>query len=558
MKGITPGIRRASLATLLLSLLATLPAWSAERAWRRLDAAHYHVYSQLSDRETLAWARDFDQFIASFTGILRIDARDLPPLTVVLFARDKDFEPYKLRKPNGQTAQVAGQFVRQQTWSVIGMPGRAAADQQVRHTIFHEATHWLMSVDEARQPAWFSEGIAELLSTFEIQGKQVTWARPIDQHLGLLDGTGTQPLGQFLTQPGAIFDRDDRTDQFYAQSWAFTHFLLFSGDAARAQLLPRFLEVFKTRSGDATVDEVFGPNLPALEKEFRTYIQNAAYRYTATPAQPTPDLPAPVPASAASVEAALGFLALGARRDELARQHASRAIELDGSAPGGHELLAYLALDRAAYDEASRHAANALKGGSRDSTLYLMLADAFIHGPEAQLPDADRQRANLYEQAINLSPRRIEPYERLAESLFDVEKPREEDAKFLQRGLTVFPGNDWIRVGYAAVSYRLGHVDEGSQAAARALQAESTLKDSQRKFATGFLRSLALQPLTRDLTDAMDRQDVVAIQAAARRLLAEPDLPPDMRASLQRTLDSFDKPPAPPPPPARNAGKKKK
>lgn len=550
----------ASLATLLLALLTTLPAWSADRPWRRLDAQHYQVYSQLTDRETIAWTRDFDQFIASFTSILHIDARDLPPLKVVLFARDQDFDPYKAMKPNGQTAQVAGQFVRQQTWSVIGMAGRATADQEVRRTILHEATHWLMSVDESRQPAWFSEGIAELLSTFEIHGKQVTWARPIDYHLGLLDGTGVQPLRQFLTQPSAIFDRDDRTGQFYAQSWAFTHFLLFSGDAARAQLLPRFLEVFKTRSGDATVDEVFGAKLPALEKDFRTYIQNAAYRYSATPAQPTPTLPAPVPASAASVEAALGFLALGARREALARQHAARAVELDRAAPGGHELLAYLAMNEGKYDVASTHAANALQDGSRDSTIYMVLANAFIEGPQAQLPDADRQRANLYEQAINLNARRVQPYERLVESLFDVEKPTEEDAKFLKQGLAVFPGNDWIRVGHAAASFRLGRIDEGRESAARALQAGSTLKDSQREFATGFLRNLALEPLRKDLADAMDRQDAAATRTAAQRLLAQPDLPANMRSQLQGMLESIDKAPTPappPPPPPRSGGKKK-
>jgi hypothetical protein len=62
----------------------------------------------------------------------------------------------------------------------------------------------------------------------------------------------------------------------------------------------------------------------------------------------------------------------------------------------------------------------------------------------------------MYEKAINLDPRQLAAYVRLNEALFDVDKPRDEDAEFLNLGLRLFPGEDWLRVGKAVVDYLLG------------------------------------------------------------------------------------------------------
>ena len=240
-----------------LLALATSQVFAADRPWRMVVTPQYRLLSQLRDAETDDWMRNFDQFILSTSDVLQLKLKTLPPLTVVIFDRDKDYTPYKLLRPNGQTASVVGQFVRRPTWSMIGM-AHEKDNAELRTTLQHEATHWLMSADQARQPAWFAEGIAEMLSTFERHVNKVNWATPIGSHLALLHDSGTMPLAQFLTVPGAIFDRDDHTDLFYAQSWAFTHFLLLSGNPSHRELLSKFLNTFRTESGEATVNAVFG------------------------------------------------------------------------------------------------------------------------------------------------------------------------------------------------------------------------------------------------------------------------------------------------------------
>ncbi len=576
------------LLLLLFPLLVALPAAAAEKPWRTLATPRFQVFSQLTDQETNRWTSEFDQFIASMSGLLGIDPGALPPLTVVLFASDKSFTAYKPARPDGRTANVSGLFVRHPTWSVIGLANDSRGEV-LRQTIFHEATHWLMSADEGRKPAWFTEGIAELLSTFEQQGKQVSWARPLSNHLSTLEQVGITPLREFLVTPKAIFNRDDHTEKFYAQSWAFTHFLLFSDDPARAALASRFLETFKTHSGDATVDAVFGAQLPDIERAFKSYIAQAAFSYKAQPAKQVAAPPPLQPAIPAQAESALGFLAMGANRDDLARRHASKAIELDAAAPGGHEILAYLAAEARSAEEVKQHAEAALRNGSKDSDMFLLMGNSFISGQNGNQnrPDADRQRANLYASAIKLNPRRLASYERLTEAMFGVTNPTEEDARLLGLGMRAYPGEDWIRVGSAVVEFRLGRRAQAREIMGRALRSDSTLDGQQRPYADRIQRGWLYDTMNDEIRDAVGRRDLAAaravldkyrgaiagdpradtllqqidadlkrrelteslnsamranrpadVRAAADQLLALPNLPPAMRADLEKLRSS--------------------
>lgn len=522
---------------LWLALLVASPAPSAETAWRTLEAEHFRVLSQLGDRDTIAWARDFNQFIASMSGVLHIDPRRLPPLTIVLFARNRDFIPFMTVRPNGKTANISGLTARQPTWSVIAI-GPNPDRKGLRSTVYHEATHWLMSADEARRPAWYAEGTAVLFSTFEQVGRKVNLGKPPESRLQILDEQGMTPMREFLIRPGALFNHDDDTAQFYAQSWVFTHFLLYSGEPARVQLLNRFLEVYRTRSGEATVNEVIGTRLAALDKDFRNYASRETYEYSAIDAASIADPPPPVPASPAFIQSTLAFLAFGGGRFDLARQYAGKAIELAPYEPGGHEILAYLAVRDQAHDRVKIHAEAALRSGSRDSQMYMLLGQTFAEGANASQPGSLRQRIDLYERAIRLNPWRNEPYEQLAEALFTLGDPTPEDAKFLSQGLSVFPGNDWVRVAIAAVAQRQGRPAEARNAMQRALLPGSTLNDRQREYATRLQRAFGREELLAELRTAQDRRDAASVVRLADQILAEPlDMPAELQTWL-RTMRS--------------------
>lgn len=499
-----------------LLILATSQLFAADRPWRMVDTPQYRLLSQMNDRETANWMRNFDQFILSTSDVLQLKLKALPPLTVVIFERDKDYTPYKLLRPDGQTANVVGQFVRRPTWSMIGM-AHEKDSVELRRTLQHEATHWLMSADQARQPAWFAEGIAEMLSTFERSVDKVNWAKPIGPHLLLLRSAGTMPLAQFLTEPSALFDRDDRQDRFYAQSWAFTHFLMMSANASRRELLVKFLNTFKTESGEATVNAVFGPALKDVEHDFKLYIDQTSYGYIKLPVKPAADPPPLQPAPPALVEASLGFLALGSGHDDLARAHGEKAISVDATVPDGHAVLAYLELKNRHFDTAATYAEEALKHGSKDSDLFVLLGDSYTYGQNSGKPDAARKRVGMYENAINLSPRRLDNYERLTEALFSIDTPREEDGKFLSIGLGAFPGSDWLRVGVANVDYKLGHRDTAMSSIETALRSDSTLDGTQREYGEGLRGRWLAEEMKTEVEAAINKNDFAGARVIVSR-----------------------------------------
>src|SRR5690348_14795115 len=97
---------RQRLTPWLLCLLAFTCGTAFADGWKVAETPHYRLVTEVSDREATQWMRDFDQFILSTAALMKIDSKALPPLTVVIFDRDRDYTPYKVLRPNGQVASV--------------------------------------------------------------------------------------------------------------------------------------------------------------------------------------------------------------------------------------------------------------------------------------------------------------------------------------------------------------------------------------------------------------------------------------------------------------------
>jgi tetratricopeptide (TPR) repeat protein len=141
--------------------------------------------------------------------------------------------------------------------------------------------------------------------------------------------------------------------------------------------------------------------------------------------------------------------------------------------------------------------------------MFLLLGDSCT-GANSNKAGAELQRVKLYENAINLNPRRLAAYERLTEALFDVEAPTAEDAKFLELGVKAFPDEDWIKVGVAEVAYRQGQRDKALGGIDQALRSNGTLDGSQREFATNLRRNWYLREMNTEVRAAIEKRDFAA------------------------------------------------
>src|SRR4030095_4613209 len=102
-----------------------------------------------------------------------------------------------------------------------------------------EYVHRLMGDNMGSLPLWFQEGFAECFSTMEIEGrdKKVRLGRAIGEHVALLNERVFMPLEQlFAVQHGSPeYNEDEKQGLFYAESWAFVHYMMFDSEQRRAQ-----------------------------------------------------------------------------------------------------------------------------------------------------------------------------------------------------------------------------------------------------------------------------------------------------------------------------------
>jgi hypothetical protein len=271
-------------------LLAGIPAWPTvvageadEAAWHRIDTPQYALLSQRTERDTRAWAADFDLFIDSLGGLLGTRQAPRPPLTVVLLPPE---------------------------------PG-AASEPAARRRLLRDGVRWMTDAPDVVEPAWFETGLAELFCTFDVRREHVRWGEPMPEHVALLRERGLIPLRDFLDDPQGARALDAR--RFTAQAWALTHLLLVGGPAERRQQLAAWLRQRPASATDASAFRAtFLADPDRLQQELETYLRQPQLDVRIAPRSMVERKYRVTPASAPAVASALDRLELPAGAPVLA------------------------------------------------------------------------------------------------------------------------------------------------------------------------------------------------------------------------------------------------
>src|SRR5262245_26050587 len=190
-------MRRAVLGFLCVLgvLILPSPAWAD---WRSLKSDHFLVIGDATDRDLRDVALRLEQF-RDVIGRVNADALradNAPPVVVLVFRNRRSFEPF-MPKSNGRTVQSAGYFQAGQGVNYIALTTENGDDPMP--TILHEFAHLLLRGITKDAPLWFSEGLAEYYSTFEVVegGRRATIGKPIEPHVLLLRERRL-PFGSFF------------------------------------------------------------------------------------------------------------------------------------------------------------------------------------------------------------------------------------------------------------------------------------------------------------------------------------------------------------------------
>jgi len=399
----------------LFLLTFHLGAEAGDKPWVEIRSAHFRVLSDSSERNARHVAREFEQmrwvFATSFPNF-RLDSGT--PL-VILAAQDGTSLKALLRESWQErgTMQTAGLFVhgREKRYALVRLDMTSRGDYGV---VYHEYVHSLVALNFRWLPSWLNEGLAEFYSNTSFEGSQIYVGRPNRQGFPLRDKP-LMPLETLLSAWHPPSDDADRIAMFYAESWALTHYLLFSPDMGNGKRLSDFMRLL-TQGEDpkkAFSQAIGDPQ--KVEKDLANYVYQVGLKEGVlySPAQIDEKQFASRTMSLGETEAELADFHMRRHHTDTARQLAAEALRNDSRLGLPHETLAFMAFQEGNDQQAAHEFASAYE---LDKQLHLSLYFKTMLAPAAR-SDAPADRAVLREslqQTLKLNSQFVPAYVELA------------------------------------------------------------------------------------------------------------------------------------------------
>jgi len=474
----------------VLLLLCAFHAVAADK-WTRVQSRNFTLVGNASENEIRDVAEGLEVFRTAFSRFFTVKEGSSTSTTVIVFRSDQAFKPFKPTY-QGKPANIAGYFQPGTDMNLIVL----AADMETPRVIYHEYVHRLMSDNMGSLPLWFQEGFAECFSTMEIEGKdkKVRLGRAIGEHVELLNNRSFMPLEKlFSVQHGSReYNEEEKQGLFYAESWAFVHYMMFDSEQRRTQFHSFLNDIEKGTPAAEAFQDAFDTNLADFQKSFEAYIQqrmawNAFELKTPAGLDRNTDLSARV-MSEAEAESYLGDILLRLDRLPEAETHLRKAIQLDAKLARAQTAMGRLLKEKGSAAEARDFLKRAVELEPENYLTHYYYA-SLIHA-EKTPSEADwaTMREELH-RAIGLAPHFIEAAQMLADANLSRNTDIPETVELLASALLVSPGQDYLALQLAFAVSRTQQ-REAARPLIRNLMAKPTLDAHIRQDAQTLLEFL--------------------------------------------------------------------
>lgn len=328
-------VRLAIHSFLAIALLGGVPGQAREvwdDDWIEIRTEGFEFMSAIGERRTLELAERLENFrrlVVSQVSPQRFDAR--APIKVYLFRRPV--------RDIGLTRDLGGYFLPMRRAGTIVLRKTWNMEQWIQH----EYVHYLVRSRDTRDyPTWLDEGVAELLSTVEVEGVSFSLGKAPRYAISRLTNVRWVDYADILT----IDDPRDlsgvQRTMFYNQSWLLLHYLIW-GRPDRDY--PRDANEYLRRVGlgiplETAFEQSFDLEIQDLRPTLRRYWSGAFYTQGtfATPTgPPAAELRTIAPDE---VAVAVGEIARGRGDLATAREYFESALRLNQANESARVALA--------------------------------------------------------------------------------------------------------------------------------------------------------------------------------------------------------------------------
>lgn len=264
---------------------AALVAGPACAEWRRAETAHFILYGDVSERTLRTYATKIERFDTLLRTYYPIQSDvQIPKLEIYLADGAPDMRRIL---PDGSDS-IAGFYSADagRIYTVTNI-----SNPEALSTLFHEyAHHFMFQMSAEAYPSWFVEGFAEYYSTVVMEPDKIEVGLEDRGRMTLFAQVGANewaPLADVLKWRISRSGRA-RLFDYYAQSWALTHYLMSTPE--RQRMLTQYLgAVIRGADPIMAMQTATGRTSIELQNDMRRYLLGRITYYTLQIDIPMPD-----------------------------------------------------------------------------------------------------------------------------------------------------------------------------------------------------------------------------------------------------------------------------
>lgn len=225
---------------ILLFLVSSAPLVAAE-TWIKLDSPNAEIYTDAGENKGRRMLDRLEFLRYAFEQMGVSPPQSSEPLRVFYFESPRLFRRFTSGTNN------TGSFLGDLRQSYIILYEHDGD----RRVLSHEFGHYLLRDVQQNAPAWLEEGFAEYCSTVDVGDDGIEFGHAPSFRLETLRRRRWLEPNAFLRLTSDnLHQNEDKSDVFYAQSWAFVHMLTMSSDYRDG--MPKFLDALRSGASQHT------------------------------------------------------------------------------------------------------------------------------------------------------------------------------------------------------------------------------------------------------------------------------------------------------------------
>lgn len=496
---------------------------SEKERWTSLTLDGFTIISNAHDKTTERLALDLVRMRSAMSRVSKLKVTSPMPTKILIFKNQDDFNGFAEIALN-RKANVAGVFLSHRDGNYIAVNGDS---EEAAGIMYHELTHHFIRNTFTNVPLWFHEGVAEFYSAFDASGRGVRIGIPIIAHVHLLRERRLMPMKEFFAMEADSKDYNEGIRQgiFYAQAWAFVHYLLL-GNTDRTPQLGTFLTLLESgKPTEAAFTEAFRSDYETFQKELQTYVKsNVLKGYEIDRSELSysePSRPEPIPHGEVLFHFG-DFLGHASPQSAAEGERLLRAsLSLQPKRAEAHAFIGFLREASGDSKTAVEFYETAVKLGGDNFLTYLLAAESImrrLNGEpvEPGSTNADVLRAReLFQKSIRLNGSVARSFAGLGSTYIVTQGDVKPGIEALERSIAMDP-----RAAHVVADLSMLYARAGDHRKAEALVRKVTRESSDRRLAEHASRTLLYSKVEQAQT-LLAQGKVDEAQSILRKLQAE-------------------------------------